>query len=418
MFSDAEQQRPDPRTERVLQTIPAELDAPGWTLHVDETDVRVYSRYGASGAPVRGFKTVSEHAVSARRMARFLSDVAGAFQRTNPHFAEGGLLDPIGEMTVVRTAFALPFPMADRSFTHGVVTAQTGDVWLIGYVPLEDDEFEPLAGYLHNPIHPSGQRITALGPGRCRVEHLMVYALGGRISHGFQDRWLLNAHVGAYVDEWRRLRPATLPRPDEVDLDALLTICRDLMDQGPSWTMLVDTPNERVAWSRVPICSRDAFYTTVDVDASVKQVTESMGDGILDALEAYNTEFHSGAVIETLESGPERAAWVMETRFATPPPLADRHYVYALARIWEADGTGWVLHHSVDADPAPPGTVRALMYCTAHRFTARADGGTRIEHVILTDLGGRMGRLQSWLRGALTKAYRRDNVALRRLFAG
>lgn len=405
------------RGEAVLQLIPRELDAEGWTLHRDAVDVRVYSRFGACDAPVRGFKTVSEHAVPAGRMARFLGDVPAAFERTNPTYAEGGWLDPIDGMPVARTCFDLPFPLANRAFTHGVVTAQREDVWLVGYVPLEADEFEAPAGYLSNPIHPSGQRITALGPGRCRVEHLMVYALGGRISHRMQDRWLLGGHVRAYVDEWRRLRPATLPASSAVDLDTLLGTCRDLMNQGPNWTTVVEAPAERIAWARVPICSREAFYTTVEVEASVTEVTAAMGDGILDALKAYNSEFRSGAVLETLAAGPERAAWVLETRFGTPPPLADRHYVYLLARIWDDDGTGWVLHHSVAADPPPPGTVRALMYCTAHRFTARPDGGTRIEHVILTDLGGRMGRWQDrWLRGALTQAYRRDNAALRALF--
>lgn len=109
---------------------------------------------------------------------------------------------------VVRTGFALPWPLQDREFLHLVATRRDCDPdgrerVLIAYDDVSWDGLPPAwPGYLRCRTQPSGQRATRLEDGRVRVEHCMTYPLGGRISPGIQNSLFHRGHVRAYLEEW------------------------------------------------------------------------------------------------------------------------------------------------------------------------------------------------------------------------
>jgi hypothetical protein len=139
-------------------------------------------------------------------MAAFLGEgLIDAFSVLNNRFAFGDVLrdTPL----VVRTGFTMPSGMADREFVHGLAQADYADgTTVIAYIPVEDDGLaQPKEGFLRCTIYPSGQRITALDPARCRVEHLMTYELGGRVPRWAQNTLFHGGHLRAYRDEWSAL---------------------------------------------------------------------------------------------------------------------------------------------------------------------------------------------------------------------
>lgn len=109
---------------------------------------------------------------------------------------------------IVRTGFALPWPLQDREFLHVVATRRDVDPQgrprvLIAYDTVPEAGLPPAwDGYLRCPMAPSGQRATLLADGRVRVEHCMTYSLGGAISPWIQDHVFHRGHIGAYHDEW------------------------------------------------------------------------------------------------------------------------------------------------------------------------------------------------------------------------
>ncbi|MEM9697043.1 MAG: START domain-containing protein, partial [Myxococcota bacterium] len=92
-------------------------------------------------------------------------------------------------------------------FVHALFRRPLDDrSWVVGYLSVDDPELPPpLEGFVRCPIYPSGQRVTQLEHGRIRVEHLMVYDLGGAISVRTQNLFFRRGHVAAYHREWRSL---------------------------------------------------------------------------------------------------------------------------------------------------------------------------------------------------------------------
>ena len=125
-----------PQTQHVLAAIPRELDADGWQLRFDGADIRVYSKLGACGAPVHGFKTVTEYTVPKEHLASLLADVVGAMSQMNETFHSGRSLQWEGYPgDLVKTCFALPWPLQNREFVHGIAHQVGHDTDLIAYVP-------------------------------------------------------------------------------------------------------------------------------------------------------------------------------------------------------------------------------------------------------------------------------------------
>lgn len=109
---------------------------------------------------------------------------------------------------IVRTGFALPWPLQDREFLHSVATRRDTDPEgrdraLIVYASVSEAGLAPAwEGYLRCPMEASGQRVTALGNGRVRLEHCMTYTLGGWVPEWAQNHLFHRGHVGAYHQEW------------------------------------------------------------------------------------------------------------------------------------------------------------------------------------------------------------------------
>ena len=83
----------DQGPRQVAAKICAELDMEGWKPADDSVDVTVLTRYGACGSDIIGFKTITEHPISQKRLLTTLQDVIGAMEAMNKRFAHGETLE-------------------------------------------------------------------------------------------------------------------------------------------------------------------------------------------------------------------------------------------------------------------------------------------------------------------------------------
>lgn len=401
-----------------------ELDQEDWVLERDKVDIQVYSRQQASGSEVIGFKTVSYHAFSLGQGATFLQDVRGAMKHMNPMYAMGEVFgpwptneDPNGQL--IRTAFQIPFPIGAREFVHGVhCLVPDPNTRIITYTPTERPSIPTLPGYIRSTTYLSGQRLMLLPNGLCRVEHLMTYTLKGRISSFVQDVILKPSHIGAYIKEWRALRKALVPTKNDVDIKQLTHITTSMLEESQSWPIQKQpSTGGEVRVGRTPSCPQDAFRLDLIVNSPLEHVVDVLGDKSLEYLPQWNVEFREGQILETLEATSKRTSWLIRVVYKTPWFLADREYVYVFTREWLNDDTALIMYLSVAHPTTEAKDIsRARLYPSVHRCTRLADGQTHIEHILATDLGGKLSRWQSsLLKGGLVSAQCRDMKNQQRL---
>lgn len=408
-----------------LTQIPHELDQAGWQLAIDYVDIAVYFKKGASQSDVIGFKTVTYHSTDAVVLYDFLKDVNKAMYEMNDMFVLGEILtnwrikeDENG--AIVRTSFEMPFPFANREFIHGLhsMKLQNGS-FVVAYTPADCAETAVQHGYVRCPMFTSGQRITALPNGLTRVEHLMTYILGGKISKGVQDKWLLKSHVGAYIKEWRKLRtihfPATIMTVNYTQLKSILL---DALQESDQWAVTKSIPEGTIKVGRLPYCPRNVYRTDTTINATLAQVVDVIADASLLYLPQWNKEFMNGEIIEVLEDTESKKAWLIRVHYATPFFLSNREYVYYFSREWLNDSEVLITYNSIKHDSAvPTGFVRALLHPSVHYCKQLPNGQTKIEHLLATDLGGKLSSKQdNLLKGGLVQAHCRDMQNQRKLF--
>lgn len=412
--------------EEAITTIPAELDKADWNLEFDATDISVFSKFGACQAPVIGFKTITTHPVSAKIAFNLLKDVNKAMEMINDQFARGEVVsawpsasDPEGSL--VRTSFKMPWPMGNREFPHGLHCKSIDEnTFIVAYTPMVPYNIFRQVGYIQCPIYPSGQRITELGNGSCRVEHLMVYELAGSISKSVQDKWMKKAHVGAYIKEWRKLREVLFPtKLEDINHLQLTRLALESMETSETWPVKKQVNRGSIQLGRLPYCPRNVVRTTLTVPASLEQVTDVLADESLRYLPQWNKEFNAGEILKNLKSIDKQKAWLVQVEYNTPFFLDNRQYVYYFSREWLSNDEVLILYCSVDHESTPPqGVTRALLYPTVHRLTRISNNETRIEHLLATDLCGKLAPKQdSLLKGGLIQAHVRDMASQLKLFS-
>lgn len=412
----------NPKT--TIETIPRELDESGWHLEHDSVDVQIYSKFGACDSNVIGFKTITEHPVSVREVYDLLKDVNRAMELVNDQFVLGEVLenwptdfDPSG--TLVRTSFKMPFPFTDREFPHGLHSKQLDEnTYVVGYTPIDRNDIPVQKGFVRCPMYISGQRISQLQTGATRVEHLMVYVLGGSVSLKFQDNVMKAGHVGAYRKEWRKLREVLFPqRLENIDNQLLTQLMLDALSKSRSWKKVKEAKAGFVCSGRLAYCPKTIYRTEIEVSSSVRTVVDVLADRSLDYLGQWNKEFIQGSVLKVLNDAPEKTEWLIQVHYATPGPISNREYVYYFSREWLSDNECIILYCSVQHDePVPAGFERALLYPTVHRCTS-TEKGTKIEHLLATDLKGKLGAFQDGIfKGGLVDAHIRDLNSQSKLF--
>lgn len=412
----------DPKT--TVQTIPIEIDKDGWNLEHDSVDVKIYSKFGACNSRVIGFKTVTEHPVSALAAFNLLKDVNRAMELVNDQFVLGEVLeqwptDFDQDGTLVRTSFKMPFPFTDREFPHGLHSQKLNEsTFLVGYTPIEREDIPVQEGYVRCPMNISGQRITQLENGSCRVEHLMVYELGGSVPLKFQDGVIKAGHVGAYRSEWRKLREVLFPQKiQNIDNSVLTDLMQDALKESETWNSVKQANSGTVSPGRLPYCPKTIYRTDIEVNASVQTVVDVIADKSLEFLPKWNKEFIKGDVLQTINNSETKTEWLVHVQYATPGPISNREYVYYFSREWLNENEVIILYCSVEHEmPIPEGFERALLYPTVHRIL-KTDSGAKIEHLLATDLKGKLGNYQdSLLKGGLVDAHIRDMNSQEKLF--
>ncbi|HAP68967.1 MAG TPA: hypothetical protein DCR04_04465 [Flavobacteriales bacterium] len=412
----------DPK--ETISTIPKVLDEGAWHLESDTTDVKIYSKYGVCNSTVIGFKTITEHPVSALEVFELLKDVNKAMELVNDQFIRGEVLeswptdfDPQGNL--VRTSFSMPWPFTNREFPHGQHTKKLDETtYIVGYTPIERGDIPVQDGFIRCPMYISGQRITQLQNGACKVEHLMVYELGGSVSPKFQDGIMKAGHIGAYKAEWRKLREVLFPQPlEDVSNSSLSRLMVDALSESKSWKKIKDAKTGHVSSGRLAYCPKIIYRTEIEVVAPIRQVVDVLADKSLEYLGKWNKEFIQGFVLKELSITPEKAEWLIHVQYATPGPISNREYVYYFSREWLSDSEAIILYCSVQHDkPVPTGFERSILYPTVHRCIS-TENGTIIEHLLATDLKGKLGSVQDGLlKSGLVDAHIRDLNSQTKLF--
>lgn len=409
-----------------ISTIPAVLDEDGWNLEFDATDIKISSKYGVCGSDIIGFKTVTEHPVSAKSAFDLLKDVNRAMELVNDQFVLGEVLEnwPVDfdeDGTLVRTSFKMPWPFTDREFPHGLHSKQVNETtYVIGYTPIERDDIPVQVGYVRCPMYISGQRITAVNDSVCRVEHLMVYELGGSVSKSFQDKVMKAGHVGAYKGEWRKLRDVLFPEKIEnIKNNSLTGLMNCALDESNHWKTVKKSKTGTVKAGRLAFCPKTVYRTDIVVNASIDKVVDVIADKSLEFLPKWNKEFIRGEIVETISDSKQLSEWLVHVQYATPSPISNREYIYYFSREWISDEEAIILYCSVKSNKSVPnGFERALLYPTVHRCIAQNDK-TKLEHILATDLKGKLGKYQdSLLKGGLVDAHIRDMNSQEKLFNG
>lgn len=407
-----------------IRAIPTAIDEAKWILEHDSVDVKIYSKFGVCNSRVIGFKTVTEHPVSAMTVFELLKDVNKAMELVNDQFVLGETLekwptdfDPEG--TLVRTSFKMPFPFTDREFPHGLHSKQLDDnAYIIGYTPVDREDIPVQNGYVRCPMNISGQRITQLENGSCRVEHLMVYELGGSVSLKFQDSIMKAGHIGAYKKEWRKLREVLFPpKLERIDNAELTKLMLDALGKSETWKTVKQSNSGFVKPGRLAYCPKTIYRTDIEVKSSIKTVVNVIADKSLEYLPKWNKEFIKGDILEVISDTPKKSEWLVHVQYATPGPISNREYVYYFSREWLNEDEAIILYCSIEHEiPIPDGFERALLYPTVHRCVKTASG-TKIEHLLATDLKGKLGGYQDGiLKGGLIDAHVRDMNSQEKLF--
>jgi hypothetical protein len=412
----------DPK--ETISTIPATLNEDGWKLESDSTDVKIYSKYGVCNSKIIGFKTISEHPVSALEVFELLKDVNKAMELVNDQFIGGEVLEswPTNfdlQGTLVRTSFSMPWPFTNREFPHGQHTQQLNETtFIVGYTPIERDDIPVQDGFIRCPMYISGQRITQLQNGACRVEHLMVYELGGSVSPKFQDGLMKSGHIGAYKAEWRKLREVLFPQHlDDVNTNALTKLMVDALAKSKAWKKIKDADTGHVSSGRLAYCPKTIYRTEIEVVAPIGQVVDVLADKSLEYLGRWNKEFIQGFVLKEVSKTATKSEWLIHVQYATPGSISNREYVYYFSREWISDSEAIILYCSVQHDKSvPAGFERSLLYPTVHRCLS-TEKGTTIEHLLATDLKGKLGYFQDGLlKSGLVDAHIRDLNSQTKLF--
>ena len=188
----------------LVNAILERLDDSLWQFQGQRDGVRVYGSPSPNN-PYLGYRTVMEVRATHRKVVDFLGgDLFEAMSRMNDRYIEGGTVD--SRSSIVRTAFRMPPGMRNRDFVHSLHTFRIDSrTTIIAYGPEPADSYT-VPNFIRCPMYPSGQRISQLSEDRLRIEHLMVYGLGGVVSPFLQNQLFRKAHVRAYLDEWSRLK--------------------------------------------------------------------------------------------------------------------------------------------------------------------------------------------------------------------
>ena len=412
--------------ELSFKSIDRELDLDNWSLEHDKAHIKVYSKKNASDSGVVGFKTITEHAVPISIVFDLLKDVCGAMNQINAMFLSGETFenwptesDQAG--SVVRTSFKMPFPMANREFVHGLHSYQKNETtFIVAYTPIEESNLPVQPHFVRCPMYVSGQRIMILKSGLVRVEHLMIYRLGGAIGSYVQDNWLKKSHVGAYIKEWENLGGEIFPpKISAIDPRQLKKIAQHALSCSSTWQTAGKPKYGTVKVGNLSYLPQAVFRLDLEVEAPLEQVVHVLADESLKYLPEWNSEYMNGEILETIEETQDRSAWLIRVQYKTPFFLANREYVYYFSREWINKDEVLILYCSIDHESTPPDQfVRALLYPSIHRCLRLKDGRTKIEHVLATDLKGKLGALQNtFLKGSLTKAQCSDMEKQYRMFS-
>jgi len=216
----------------------------------------------------------------------------------------------------------------------------------------------------------------------------------------------------------RRRRKPQLPRLVDIDPQALRERLEGDLELSARWPASREAPGVRVSSGWLPERPVRAYRSDVVLEGSLQEVVRFLADDQIARLGDWNREFRHGE-ISPLSDSPRHRSWLARVSYATPPIMRNREYLYYLSAEHVRDDQVLIAYWSVEDDRAPwPGHHRAILYPTVHRCTRVEADRTRVEHILVNDLGGAVpvGVQNHLFRGAFLTANLRDSQAQQRLF--
>ncbi|HSN98303.1 MAG TPA: START domain-containing protein [Candidatus Nanopelagicales bacterium] len=189
----------------------AVLDSPSARRLVAEQDgVRVY-RCRTDYCPYVGYLSESVIAAEAEEIRAFVHERA-PITKINEAYDGGRALGERpdgGEVALYGTMrFRSQSPLTAPRDGVAITSVRRRDGGEIGVLTLSVDhpDAPPLPGYARYRNYASYDRITPLGDGRCRLEHIMVLDPNGWILPFFWNLFLTRPNARIYLSEARSLR--------------------------------------------------------------------------------------------------------------------------------------------------------------------------------------------------------------------
>ena len=194
-------------------------------------------------------------------------------------------------------------------------------------------------------------------------------------------------------------------------------LLKNALKESESWKVVKKSNTGTVKPGRLGFCPKTVYRTDLEVNVSVREVVNVIADKSLEHLPKWNKEYMNGSVLKVISESDSLAEWLIHVQYATPGPLSNREYIYYFSREWISDDEALILYCSVNHEkPIPNGFERALLYPTVHRCVS-TEKGTKIEHILATDLKGKLGNYQdTLLKGGLVDAHIRDMNNQEKLF--
>jgi hypothetical protein len=189
----------------------------------------------------------------------------------------------------------------------------------------------------------------------------------------------------------------------DIDREALIGEIARRMDELP-WRIERAGDGVRVYSSAALPCPFVGFKTVTEPRASVDDLVRFLGEGLQDAMAEMNDRYVGGELLLRLDEGTDHRASVVRTAFRMPPGMAGREFVHLLYERRRGRDEAFLAYHSVDDDTLPPpreGFVRCPIYPSGQRLRASGGGRTRVAHLMVYDLAG---RIPAWIQNTVFRA--------------
>ncbi len=200
---------------------------------------------------------------------------------------------------------------------------------------------------------------------------------------------------------------------NELDQEVLIDQMIYQLDEL-DWKQVGQKGDATVYWTNETDCPYDGFRTVTEHQVPAIDMVRYLGKGICTAMSEMNHMYTDGGTIkEIYDKGEEDYYAVVKTCFKMPFPMQNREFLHSLYVKRRDENTAFIIYHSIFDEDLPPvknGYLRCPTYLSGQRITTLENGNTRVEHMMVYGLAGRIspGIQNKIFKAGHVKAYLKE----------